>query len=272
MNIKTFRAQTLASLTQALGNVSEARAMERIILEDLLLMSPAVALAEPEREVPDFIVDKAQRILDRVAAGEPLQYALGSARFYGMDLHVTPAVLIPRPETEQLVDLIADRMGARTDLRVLDIGTGSGCIALALARTLKFPQVTALDISDEALEVARGNAERLKAKVNFLRADILELDSVGGEWNVIVSNPPYVLESEAAKMEPHVLNHEPHQALFTPDSDPLRFYTPIIDYWHSHRAPGGILAFEINPLCASEFRGAHIVKDFYGKDRFAIFE
>ena len=245
--------------------------MERIILDDLLLITPAVALAEPEREVPDFIVDKARAILELVAAGEPLQYALGSARFYGMDFHVTPDVLIPRPETEQLVDLIVDKMGARTDLRVLDIGTGSGCIAVALARTLKFPQVTAMDISAPALSVARGNAERLKAKVSLLRADILELDSIGGEWDVIVSNPPYVLESEATQMEPYVLNHEPHQALFTPDSDPLRFYKPTIEFWLTHRAPGGILAFEINPLCADEFRGARIVKDFYGKDRFAIY-
>lgn len=271
MDLKTFRSNTLRALADATADAGEARAMERVILEDILLLTPALALADPERDVPDFIVDKVDAIIRKVAGGMPLQYALGRARFYGMDLKVSPAVLIPRPETEQLVDMIVDRMGGRPDLRVLDLGTGSGCIALALARSLKFPEVTAVDISEDALRIARANAEALRAKVNFRYGDILSLEGLEDEWDVIVSNPPYVLESEAGAMERHVLDHEPHLALFVPDADPMKFYRPVIDYWQARRAPGGILFFEINPLCAREFRGAEIIKDFYGKDRFAVY-
>ncbi len=272
MDLQTFRSETLKALADAVGDNAEARAMERIILEDVLMLTPALALANPEREVPDFIEAKVRGIIGKVAEGMPLQYALGRARFYGMDLRVSPAVLIPRPETEQLVDIVVDRVGGRADLRVLDLGTGSGCIALALARTLKFPQVTAVDISADALAVARSNGEALKAKVYFRQGDILRLDDLGGPWDVIVSNPPYVLASEAGEMERHVLDFEPHGALFVPDEDPMRFYRPIIDYWRAHRAPGGLLCMEINPLCAKEFRGAEVIKDFYGKDRFALYQ
>ncbi len=271
MDIRSLRNETLAALTAAVG-AREAHAMERIILEEVLMLTPAMALANPERDIPDFAVDKVRRIVGRVSAGEPLQYVLGRARFYGLDLRVTPDVLIPRPETEQLVDLVVDRCGARTDLRVLDLGTGSGCIAIALARALKFADVTAIDISERALACARDNASTLKVSVKFIKGDILDLSRLTGEWDVIVSNPPYVLEREKAAMEPHVLDFEPHSALFTPDSDPLRFYSPIIDYWRSHRAPGGMLFMEINPLCAEMFKNAEIVKDFYGKNRFAVYE
>ncbi len=245
--------------------------MERILLEELLLMTPAQALARPEYEVPDFMQVKYARIIARLGDGEPLQYILGRARFFGMSLRVSPAVLIPRPETEQLVDMIMDRFRSRTDLKVLDLGTGSGCIALALARNLKFAKVTGVDISEAALEIARKNAEEQGLKVNFIKGDILNLDEIAGQWDVIVSNPPYVLESEAAEMERNVLDHEPHGALFVADGDPMRFYQPTIDYWRTHRAPGGMLFFEINPLCAGLFTGAEIERDFCGKERFALY-
>lgn len=270
MNLKTLRKQTLSGLADAVG-ASEARAMERIILEDLLMMTPAQALADGERDIPDFMEEKIRSIVSRVAGGEPLQYVLGRARFYGMDLRVSPDVLIPRPETEQMVDMIVDCFGGRPDLRVLDLGTGSGCIAIALARNLKFPEVCGVDISERAVALARENAIGLNvSNVDFCRGDILDLQ-LPGEWDIIVSNPPYILNSEAAAMESRVLDFEPHRALFTPDDDPLRFYTPIIEYWRTHHAPGGMLFMEINPLCAFRFTGAEIVKDFYGKDRFAIY-
>lgn len=271
MDIRNLRNETIRALTAAVGE-REAHAMERVILEDVLMLTPALALANPERDIPDFAVEKVRRIVERVSAGEPLQYVLGRARFYGLDFRVTPDVLIPRPETEGLVDLIVDRCGARADLRVLDIGTGSGCIAIALARALKFADVTAIDISERALACARENAQSLKVRVNFLKGDILDLNALPGEWDVIVSNPPYVLESEKKSMEPHVLDFEPHLALFTPDSDPLRFYTPIIDYWQTHRAPGGMLFMEINPLCAEMFKNAEILRDFCGKSRFVVYK
>lgn len=271
MDIRTLRSETVAALTDAVGE-REARAMERVILEDVLMLTPASALANPERDIPDFAVRKVKRIVERVSAGEPLQYILGRTRFYGLDFRVTPDVLIPRPETEQLVDLIVDRCGVRTDLRVLDIGTGSGCIAIALARALKFADVTAIDISERALACARDNADALKVRVNFLKGDILDLNNLHGEWDVIVSNPPYVLESEKDSMDARVVDFEPHTALFTPDSEPLRFYTPIIDYWQTHHAAGGLLFMEINPLCAEMFKNAEILKDFYGKNRFAVYK
>lgn len=271
MELSQFRRKVIRELTDAVGSAAEARAMERILLEELLQMTPAQAFARPEFDVPDFVEAKFDAILARIRGGEPLQYVLGRADFYGMSLRVSPAVLIPRPETQQLVDLIVDRFGLRTDLRVLDLGTGSGCIALALARTLKFAEVTAVDISDAALEIARANAAEQRLRVEFVKGDILDLERIPGQWDVIVSNPPYVLESEAVAMERHVMDHEPAGALFVPDEDPMRFYQPTIDYWRTHRAPGGMLFFEINPLCAKLFRGAEIERDFCGKERFAIY-
>ena len=271
MELADFRRKIISELTPIAGSADEARAMERILLEEVLLMTPAHAFARPEFEVPDFIEARYAHILERLRGGEPLQYLLGHARFYGMTLRVTPAVLIPRPETEQLVDLIMDRFGSRADLRVLDLGTGSGCIALALARSLKFARVTGVDVSEAALEVARANAAEQGLDVRFIQGDILDLQAIPGEWDVIVSNPPYVLRSEAAGMERHVLDHEPEGALFVSDDDPMRFYQPTIDYWQTRHAAGGMLFFEINPLCARLFTGADIERDFYGKERFAIY-
>jgi release factor glutamine methyltransferase len=204
-------------------------------------------------------------------ADEPIQQVLGTARFCGMMLRVTPDVLIPRPETEQLVDMIADRWRNVPDVRVLDVGTGSGCIAIALARALRFPQVTAVDISADALNVARRNAAEWKVAIDLQQADALQLQ-LPGEWDVIVSNPPYIMQSEAAEMEPRVLRHEPHTALFVPDAEPMLFYDAIRAYAARHLSARGMLYFEINPLMAQQYRGADIVKDFCGRDRFAIYE
>lgn len=270
MTVAQLRAYILHKLTAALG-VSEARAMERIITEEVMMLTPTQAFANPEREMPTFVVGKVQRIAEGVCAGEPLQYLLGTARFMGMTLEVNPSVLIPRPETETLVDMIVDRYASVSDLRVLDLGTGSGCMAIALKRALRFAAVTALDISPQALDTARRNARRLNADITFIEGDILALNTLGGEWDIIVSNPPYVLQSEEADMAARVKDHEPHRALFVPDSDPLRFYTPTIDYWRRHRAPGGSLWLEINPLCADMFDGATIERDQYGRKRYAIY-
>lgn len=257
-----------AQLTPVLG-AGEARAAERIIFEEMMLMSPVDVLVNPQRELPDFIDAKLRRALARIVAGEPLQYVLGHARFMGMDLMVTPAVLIPRPETEGLVDIIVDRYGGKSDLRVLDVCTGSGCIALALARNLPFACVTGVDLSDAALEVARHNAAELHCRVDFVRADALNLQ-LPGEWDIIVSNPPYVMQSEADAMQPQVLDHEPRMALFVPDDDAMCFYDAITAY--ARRTRAGALYYEINPLCAGRFTGADIVKDIHGRDRYAIYD
>lgn len=246
----------------------EVRALERIIFEEVLLMRPVDVVVNPDRSVPPFIPAKVDAIIDRLLAGEPIQYILGRARFCGLELQVSPDVLIPRLETEELVDLIVRRYGSRPDLHIIDLGTGSGAIALALARALRFPQITAVDLSGAALDVARRNAADLRVKIDFVRADILSLHPAAS-YDLVVSNPPYVLDSERKDMESKVLDHEPASALFVPDSDPMRFYDAIL---HNFRGRASAFYFEINPLCAGAFRGAEIVKDTFGKERFAIYD
>lgn len=237
-------------------------------------------LLKAEEEVSDYIGSKVTRIVDRLAEGEPIQYIFGQARFYGMDFKVTPDTLIPRRETEELVDLVVRRWRGESDLKVLDVCTGSGCIAVALARNLPFSKVEGLDISGAALVVARENATTLKVKVDFYKADALRLDSSIGEgYDIVISNPPYVLESEKAEMSKNVLDHEPPLALFVPDSDPVKFYTAIAAFASEALRPGGMLYFEINPLEVDNLRkigddgcwsDSEFVRDISGKERFMI--
>ena len=228
-------------------------------------------------EVPDFVEQKMLRAVERLLAHEPIQHIVGVAHFHGHRFKVDRHTLIPRPETEQLVDMIIDQNPA-TDLRVLDIGTGSGCIAISLARALKFAQVTAFDVSQAALDVAAGNASALGAKVKFCLTDILSAKPVDNQFDIIVSNPPYICHSEKSQMESNVLLYEPHTALFVPDNDPLLFYRAIALYASRALSPGGKLYFEINAAYGNAtaqllkqhgFTDIEIVRDFYGRDRFA---
>lgn len=257
----------------------EVDAMTRVVMEEVLHYTPVDVVIRGDFDVPDFMAEQIQAVATRLLRHEPLQYILGVARFHGHNFKVTPATLIPRPETEQLVDMVVDELGSRADLRVLDVGTGSGCIAIALARALRFAQVSAIDISDDALAVARENAAALGVKVDFEQADILTLPSPSRPTlDVLVSNPPYVMESERATIEANVLNYEPAGALFVPDADPLRFYTAIARYAMDALVPGGRLYLEINQqmgnamrklLNSSGFDDIAIVRDHYGNDRFA---
>ncbi len=257
----------------------EVDAMTRVVMEEVLHYTPVDVVIRGDFDVPDFMAEQIQAVATRLLRHEPLQYILGVARFHGHNFKVTPATLIPRPETEQLVDMVVDELGSRADLRVLDVGTGSGCIAIALARALRFAQVSAIDISDDALAVARENAAALGVKVDFEQADILTLPSPSHPTlDVLVSNPPYVMESERATIEANVLNYEPAGALFVPDADPLRFYTAIARYTMDALVPGGRLYLEINQqmgnamrklLNSSGFDDIAIVRDHYGNDRFA---
>ena len=258
------------------GN-DETRAMVRIVFEEIMHWSAVDMVLREDRELDEWEVKRLDEVTRRVADGEPLQYVLGTARFHGLRFVVTPAVLIPRPETEQLVDMIVDE-NPREDLRVLDLGTGSGCIAIALARALKFAQVTALDNSEAALAVARNNAMALKARVKFECGDILSLPATGAaRWDIIVSNPPYVCLSEAAMMEEHVLAHEPAGALFVPDDDPLRYYRPLVRHAAATLSRGGRLYLEVNSRYANEVAAlashaglaeARVHLDFAGRPRF----
>lgn len=223
----------------------EAAALSRIVCCDLLGQSSAdyylgkdIALSpNKEQELED--------ILTRLCKFEPLQYIEGRARFLGRDFRVGPGVLIPRPETEELVERMLREVPAGA--RVLDVGTGSGCIAISLACSLPGSRVTAWDVSARALEVARANAALLKADVRFVQCDVLTcLPDAAERYDVIVSNPPYVTESERGDMEANVLQWEPSLALFVPDDDPLRFYRRIAWLGQQMLAGGGRLYFEIN--------------------------
>jgi len=255
----------------------EINAMWRLVIKHVMNYEPVDMILRGDHELPGFFSGKLHDITSRLLAQEPIQYILGKAQFHGHEFTVTPATLIPRPETEQLVDIIVDE-NPDSDLRVLDIGTGSGCIAVSLALALKWAQVTAIDISQDALDIAKENAVTNKAKVQYLKADALKLTTLPCEpLDIIVSNPPYVCDSERSGMENNVLDYEPHTALFVPDDDPLRFYRAIARYAANALAPGGRIYLEINRKYGSEiaslltrlgFEDATVLLDSFGNARF----
>jgi release factor glutamine methyltransferase len=272
--------EAIEQLREGLAGVAdpqEVQAMIRVICEDVFNYDPVDVALRQESELPDFAPQRVAEIIARLQRHEPLQYILGTARFHGHRFKVTPAVLIPRPETEQLVDLIIEE-NQGSDLRVLDMGTGSGCIAISLARALKFARVDALDVSRDALAVARDNAASLKVKVRFFESDILA-PQPAATYDIIVSNPPYITWSERELMERNVKDYEPAQALFVPDNDPLLFYKAIASYAKRSLEKGGRLYLEINQRFGAEvkrlledcgFDEVRIIVDSFGKDRFAV--
>ena len=264
----------------------EAQAMMKIIFENLKGWSTVDLAIKANEPMSAFMQGKVDGVVQRLLDDEPIQYIFGVADFYGMKFHVNSATLIPRPETAELVDWIVNE-NQRKDLRVLDLGTGTGCIAVALARNLPFPDVTAVDVSGAALDVARKNAAGLSAKITFVEADMLQLADSGrrgklspqlsGQFDIIVSNPPYIAEKEKGAMAANVLEHEPASALFVPDSNPLLFYRAVVDFAGEALAEGGAIYFEINPdyvrelsdLCAaSGFGDVTVRRDSFGKERF----
>ena len=270
-------SRDLRSRLAPLYGEGEARAMVNLIWFALKGWDTTDQVIHADSLVSDYIIEQFERILMRLEGGEPLQYILGEARFYGMDLKVAPGVLIPRPETAELVDLIVDENRERKDLRVLDIGTGSGAIAIALQRNLPFSEVTAIDISERALEIARENARRLKSPVRFERQDIFTYSPRPESFDIIVSNPPYIPEEEKEGMERNVLEHEPAEALFVPDAEPLLYYSRIAEVARESLVPDGRLYLEINPRFAEElvnlldhqnFRQIAIKKDISHRQRF----
>lgn len=255
----------------------EVEGFIKIIFRELLGYETVDILLHKDTELPDFIVTKTAKVVDLLRENRPIQYIFGKAWFHGHEFSVDASTLIPRPETEELVDLIIDK-NRGSDLRVLDIGTGSGCIAVSLALGLRFPTVDAIDISDRALSVARDNASRLRARVDFRRDDILTAKPDGCRYDIIVSNPPYIADSELRSMAANVVDYEPHSALFVPDSDPLRFYRAIAEYARHALADGGRLYFEINSRFPDEMRALlleygfvdiDIRRDMQGLYRFA---
>ena len=231
----------------------EVEGFIRIIFRHVLHYEPVDILLRKDTVLPDFIVDKINKVVSELQERRPIQYVFNEARFHGHDFYVDESVLIPRPETEELVDMIVDE-NRSSDLSVLDAGTGSGCIAVSLALALKFAEITAIDISEAAIGVARMNAERLKAKVGFLCQDMLDMPVVSGKYDIIVSNPPYVAEGEKKEMDGNVLDYEPGAALFVPENDPLRYYRAVSVDGKSALKYGGRLYFEINSRFPDEMK------------------
>ena len=286
----TMTYQQLWHQLTPLYAVEEAQAITRLVLETTFGFSLTDLVCGKVSELSADNETKLHEIWQRLEAGEPVQYVLGKADFYGRSFRVAPGVLIPRPETEGLCRLILD--GLPTGTHVLDIGTGSGCIAITVALEATQAQVEAWDISEEALRQARDNAFRLGAQVLFrqkdvlaeAREDMLAEASKGEEseevslYDCIVSNPPYIADKERTTMAHNVLDYEPPTALFVPDDDPLRFYRAIAELGLRRLRPGGRLCFEINPLYAEALRSllvslgyeaVTILDDDYGKQRFA---
>lgn len=279
----------------------EAKAMTRMLLEDLFSLSFADILCGATEHLSDADALRLQQSVDRLVDAEPLQYVTGTAFFCGHPFHVAPGVLIPRPETEWIVDTAVNLVTSSAP-RILDIGTGSGCIATSISLALadRHCYTEAWDISEDALRIAADNAERLGADVKFRRRDALRLEEEKSEemrlekekggaevliadnassasWDIIVSNPPYICNREAADMHANVLRHEPHLALFVPDTDPLLFYRAISRYAMRSLRKGGWLLFECNTLYAHDtaqmasdmgFAKSVVEDDCFGKPRF----
>lgn len=258
------------------GN-GEARAVTDYVLDVCFGLSKADIMCGAVEEMTAEKTAELNKIFGRLTEGEPVQYVLGRAEFCGRWFSVRPGVLIPRPETEELCAWITADSKASASPKVLDIGTGSGCIAITLQLDMPESKVTAWDISADALDVARENAQQLGANVNFVKLDALNAKPEG-EWDLIVSNPPYICEKEKKDMAVNVLEHEPHTALFVPDADPLLFYRAITRLAVQTLSKGGRLYFEINPIYANDtchmmraegMTAVELRSDMYGKQRMA---
>lgn len=266
-----------------LYGAQEAEAITLMVLSEITGMSKAKIKAFPEARVPFEALQKLSAIVTELKTGKPLQYILGSTEFYGLPFLVSPAVLIPRPETEELVDWVLsvcrDQVTfSNQALSILDIGTGSGCIAISLKKNLPAAEVSALDVSAEALKVARQNAVVNDVDVSFMQRDILQADlsQTVGNYTIIISNPPYVTLTDKAAMHTNVTDFEPHTALFVPQDDPLLFYRTIADYALQNLVANGVLFFEINEafgqktvelLADKGFNNIELRKDLSGRDR-----
>jgi len=282
----TFGLMTTAAFTAQLSTAlqgpyptPEAAAIAALVTETLLGLNPLQRRMQAAAPVPAEVAARLPDIQARLLAHEPVQYVLGTAHFAGMDLEVSPATLIPRPETEELAQLIAQEQAGRRGLTVLDVGTGSGCLALAVAQALRPARTVAVDISEEALAVARRNAARYAPEVEFQQFDILANTPTikPGTLDVLVSNPPYVRDSERAQMRENVLDWEPATALFVPDADPLLFYKRLAELARVLLRPAGVVYLEINEALGTEtaalftetdFAAVRVVDDFFGRSRF----
>ncbi|MES2379385.1 MAG: peptide chain release factor N(5)-glutamine methyltransferase [Bacteroidota bacterium] len=267
----------------SLYDVQETEAITLTVLTEVLNTSKGIIKAFPEKELTITQQEEANNILARLKTGKPLQYVLGYTEFYGLKFLVNPTTLIPRPETEELVQWALAEVaaaGAVAVSNILDIGTGSGCIAISLKKNLRNAQVSAIDISAEALQTAKQNAILNEVEINFIETDILNPQTNNSllttHYSLLISNPPYVTLEDKKKMHTNVTDFEPHTALFVPEDDPLIFYKAIADFAVANLAKGGLLFFEINESLGKEtvelltskgFKDVELRQDMSGKDR-----
>lgn len=287
MLLKNYKTIFISELTSIYDEV-EAESFFYLSLEKLHNLKRIDFALQPNFELTESEVDNWNSILEDLKNQKPIQYILGETEFYGLPFLVNENVLIPRPETEELVQLIIieSQMIKKETIRILDIGTGSGCIAVSLAKNLPNAQVFAIDVSEKALKVAKKNAELNQVSINFIQANILETNNLTQlstnnqqpttEFDVIVSNPPYVRHLEKDEIKKNVLDYEPHLALFVEDNDALLFYRKIAQLSKKSLTQNGKLYFEINQYLGKEtvelleeleYENIKLLKDIYGNDR-----
>lgn len=273
--------QLWRSLTP-LYEAGEAKAIVRLLMKELFDFSLTDLCCGAVERLSAEQLQRLHRAHQRLLDAEPIQYVLGNATFCDRSFKVNPSVLIPRPETEELCQWVIEEEKKKRQTRssspqLLDLCTGSGCIAITLALELPDYEVTAWDVSIPALNTAKENARQLHAPVRFERQDVLKLCSAPAQWQIMVSNPPYICENERSTMAPNVLRHEPELALFVPDDDPMRFYRAISNYAQWALLPGGQLFFEFNPryedflwetLAGLGFSDIRLKDDAFGHTRF----
>jgi release factor glutamine methyltransferase len=271
---------------ETLYDVNEISSLSLLVISEICDLPRAKVKAFPEMNLSEHQTKILDDVLVQLKTGKPVQYVLGKTEFYGLTFTVNPSVLIPRPETEELVEWVlasisnfklpigSNRLVAAN---ILDIGTGSGCIAISLKKNLPDFDISAVDISNEALDTAKTNAELNEVTIQFIEADILqEHQSIINSYSIIISNPPYVTPADKTQMHTNVTDFEPHTALFVPENDPLIFYRAIADFAIGHLKANGLLFFEINENYGKEtvelladkgFKNIELRKDMSGRDR-----
>lgn len=278
MNIISFKTYFYKELSEVYPE-TEISAFWTLVVEKYLGLDRLNAALYPEKEITNTVHIALKKVVARLQQNEPIQYILGETIFFGLPFYVNPAVLIPRPETEELVNWILtdiELAKERKAAHILDIGTGSGVIAISLAVNLPGALIDAIDISAAAIQTAVKNANLNKVQVNFMEQDILSCDKLTKQYDVIVSNPPYVRNSEKKQMQANVLNHEPQTALYVTDENPLLFYKKIGELAYKNLLDNGLLYVEINEFLATEtaelfeeigFKTTEVKKDIFGRNR-----
>jgi len=280
MTLKNFRTYFTDTLKEIYPK-TEIDTFFFLLIEEKLNLQRVDSVMHPDFLIIDAILSELKVILKRLLKEEPIQYIIGNTEFYGLPFKVNKNTLIPRPETEELVEWVLKEV---TELQIrkiekisiLDIGTGTGCIPISLAKNLSNSSISAIDVSGDALKVAQQNATLNNVEISFLEMDILETKELPQQYNLIVSNPPYIRELEKVEISNNVLENEPHLALFVEDNNPLIFYSKIADLARIHLKKGGLLFFEINQYLGKEtvemlkqkdYNTITLKKDLFGNDR-----